>query len=169
MTRTLPFAICLISALLVLGGCSKKPRLPSSSAIVIDPGLSFGSVSNGFTMQQVIDTIGEPDERNDGELKYLNLGFSVHFKSNVVHIITCLNALKQDDSSRKPFAGQTKEGIRIGSSRDEIVRAYGEPSKVESDQKDPGVEVLRYQSLGLFFMLRAGRVLNMAVIFPKSQ
>jgi hypothetical protein len=158
-----------MSAFLLLGGCSKKPRLSSSASIVIEPGVSFGSVRSGLTAQQVIDEFGEPDERNERLLKYINLGFTVEIKNNVVHTISCSDATVQNSQYKKSFVGHTKEGIGIGSSRDDIIRAYGEPTAAESDPKVPDIEVLRYKSLGLFFMLRDGKVLHMAVIFAPQK
>jgi hypothetical protein len=157
-----------VSALLFVGGCSKKPHLSSSASILIQPGVSFGPVRSGLTMQQVIDAFGEPDERNEGELKYFNLGFSVVMKSNVVHIISCVD-MDRPDSRFKKFAGCTPDGIGIGSAKEDIVRAYGEPTAVESNPKTPDIEVLRYKPLGLFFMLRDGKVLNMSVIFEPQK
>jgi hypothetical protein len=158
----------MVSALLFIGGCSKKPHLSSSASIVIQPGVSFGSVRNNATMQDVINALGEPDERNERQLKYFNLGLLIDIKSNVVHIISCVG-VDAKDSPFKTFAGHTPDGIGIGSSKEDIVRAYGEPTAVESDPKTPDIEVLRYKSLGLFFMLRDGKVLGMAVIFQPQK
>jgi hypothetical protein len=161
--------MCLLGALLLIGGCSKKPHLASSASIVIEPGVSFGSISNGWNMQQVINSLGEPDERNDRELKYFNLGFFVEMKNNVVHTINCVAAAAPGSSYKKSFAGHTKEGIGIGSTREDIVKAYGEPTTIESSTKTPDIEVLRYKPLGLFFMLRDGKVRNLSVIFESKK
>ena len=161
--RKLGAVISLATMLLVAAGCTKH-RLTSSASIVIEPGVSFDTIRPGWTAQQVIDSFGEPEERSENELKYADLGISVKLKNNVVQIISCLNAQK-DGPIKKSFAGHTKEGIGFGSSRDDIIHAYGEPSTTESSPKAPGVEVLRYKSLGLFFMLRDEKVLNMSVIF----
>ena len=165
-TRTV---IWVMTALLLITGCSKKPHLASSASIVIELGGSFGSIRSGFTMEQIINTLGEPDERNDQELKYSNLGFSVEMKNNVVHTINCVNAATQTGSIKKSFAGHTKEGIGIGSDRDDIIKAYGEPTAIESSTKTPDIEVLRYKPLGLFFMLKDGKVLHLSVIFQSQK
>jgi hypothetical protein len=159
----------VLSALLVFGGCSKKPHLSSSASIMIQPGVSFGAVRSGSTMQDVINSLGEPEERNERQLKYFNLGLVVDIKSNAVHTISCLQGSTQDGVVKKSFAGHTQEGIGLGSSKEDIVAAYGEPTAVESDPKAPDIEVLRYKPLGLFFMLRDGKVLVMSVIFQTQK
>ena len=47
-----------------------------------------------------------------------------------------------------PFKAETKEGLGIGSSKEEIVATYGEPDKVFSSTED-------YESLGLKFTYNA--------------
>ena len=124
-----------------------------------------------MTRQQVIQELGDPDQGNEGELNptanfsYFNLGFSVNLKNNVVHTISCFDPAGKEGPFKKAFLGRTKEGIGLASSREEIVRAYGEPTTPEVEPKTPEIEVLRYKPLGLFFMLKNGKVESRAVIF----
>jgi hypothetical protein len=71
----------------------------------------------------------------------------------------------KDGPFNKAFAGRTKDGIGIGSSRAEVVTAYGEPTATGSVEGKPGFEFLRYNPLGLFFEMEAGKVYSIAVVF----
>jgi hypothetical protein len=162
--------ITLLAAVAVLaGGCSKRPAQSawtSSASMVIDPGVAIGPVRSGMTMQQVIAELGEPDRKKDSVLEYLNLGFSViPSKEGFVHIVLCVDPAGKEGPFTKAFAGHTKEGIGMGSSRAEVIRAYGEPTATEAIDGKPGFEALRYRPLGLVFDLREARVDTMGVIF----
>ena len=63
-----------------------------------------------------------------------------------------------------PFAGHTKEGIGMGSTRADVIRAYGKPtfSKITK----PGYEFLRYSSPHISFQLHDGTV-NWMDVFTK--
>jgi len=158
-------------ATVLAGGCSKRPAhgaLTSSASIVIEPGVSIGPVHSGMTIQQVVAELGEPDQTKDSALEYLKLGFWVTpGKEGVVHIVLCVDADK-DGPFTNAFAGRTKEGIGIGSSRADVISAYGEPTATESIDGKPGFEVLRYRPLGLVFEIGAGKVHSIAVIFKST-
>jgi hypothetical protein len=104
----------LAVAAIMVGGCSKR-----NEPVVIEPGVAIGSVHSGMTIQQVIAGLGQPNQTIDSVLIYSHLGLQVApGKGDVVHRVTIA----------QPFAGRTKEGIGIGSSRAEVIRAYGEPA-----------------------------------------
>ena len=169
MTYRAPF---IIAALLVslFTGCSKWPAsgtLTSSASIVIEPGVSIGPVHSGMTMQQVVATLGKPDETENGEvLKYMNLGFSVlPAKGGLVGFVLCGSSSGVAKPFTKSFAGHTKEGIGIGSSRADVISAYGEPTVTEPMRGNSGAETLKYKPLGLDFHIKDGVVSLIAVFF----
>jgi outer membrane protein assembly factor BamE (lipoprotein component of BamABCDE complex) len=170
-TRSLEiYAITLLAAVALLaGGCSKRSARgawTSSASIIIEPGVSIGLVRSGMTIQQVVAELGEPDRKKESALEYLNLGFSViPGKEGVVHIVLCVDPTGKEGPFRKAFAGRTKEGIGMGSSRAEVIRAYGEPTATETIDGKPAFEVVRYRPHGLVFELRNGRVDSIGVIF----
>jgi hypothetical protein len=170
-TRSLEIhVITLLAAVALLGGgCSKRPAhgaWTSSASIVIEPGVSIGPVRSGMTIQRVVAELGEPDRKKESALEYLNLGFSViPGKEGVVHIVLCVDPAGKEGPFTKAFAGRTTEGIGMGSSRADVIRAYGEPTATETIDGKPGFEVVRYRPLGLVFDLRAGKVDTIGVIF----
>src|SRR4051812_5731546 len=95
-------AMWLLTVLVFAGG-SKRSHLSTSASVVIQPGVSFGPIRKSMAERQVIDAFGELDERNEGELKYFNLGFSVNMKNNVVHTISCFDPAGNEGPFRKAF------------------------------------------------------------------
>jgi hypothetical protein len=158
----------LLAAVLLAGGCSKQSThvsWSSSQSILVEPGMAIGSVHSGTTIQQVLAEIGQPDQtivsaspEINGALIYTNIGLSVIPSGNgVVHSV----------GVRTPFVGRTKEGIGIGSSRADIVKAYGEPTASKPIRSD--VEVLRYEALGIRFQLVDGKIDSIVVILKGSK
>jgi hypothetical protein len=142
-------AACLMVAAVLIGGCSKQ-----SASVSIEPGIAVGSVHSGMTIQQVIVELGQPDQTNDSALVYSQLGLLIApGNTNVVHRVTIVH----------PFAGHTKEGVGIGSSRADVIRAYGEPTIAKPETS--GYEFLRYAKLGLVFQLHDGKVDMFSVFF----
>jgi len=86
-----------------------------------------------------------------------------------VHIVMCIANSGKDNRFKQAFAGRTQEGVAIGSSREEVLRAYGEPTKTEKPEGQPGTEIMRYRKQGLFIRLRDGKVDSLGVIFRRSQ
>ncbi|MGA9452385.1 MAG: hypothetical protein WBW41_13700 [Verrucomicrobiia bacterium] len=161
-------ATLLVAAALLAGACSKRSAhdaWSSSESIVVEPGVAIGSVHLGMTVQQVITELGRPDLAVDsvspeinGALEYTNYGlYVIPGKGEVVHNI----------SVGPPFAGRTKEGIGIGSSRADVIKAYGEPTAAKPIQ--PNFEVLRYEPLGLRFQLQDGKVDLFGVVFKTTK
>jgi hypothetical protein len=137
--------------------------------MVIEPGVSIGPVRSGLTIQQVVAELGAPDRKKESALEYLNLGFSViPDKEGVVHTVLCVDPTGNEGPFTKAFAGRTKEGIGMGSSRADVIRAYGEPTATQGIDGKPGFEVVRYRPLGLVFELREGKVGKIGVILRKG-
>jgi hypothetical protein len=158
----------LVAAALLAGGCSKRSAYgawSSSESIVIEPGVAIGSVHSGMTIQQVIAELGQPDRTEDSAfpeinraLEYTNYGlYVIPGKGEVVHSV----------SVGPPFAGRTKEGIGMGASRADVIKAYGEPTAAKPIK--PDFEVLRYEPLGVRFQLQDGKVDLIVVTFQTTK
>jgi len=149
--RTL--AAFLVAAAVLVGGCSKR-----NASIAIEPGVAIGSVHSGMTIPQVIEQLGQPDQTNDSELIYSQLGLQVAPGSGgQVYRVTIAH----------PFAGHSKEGIGIGSTRADVIRAYGEPTVAKPGTS--GYESLRYSKFGLVFQLHDGKADMMSVFFQAAK
>jgi hypothetical protein len=148
---------------------SAKPgssgQVNSNTPITIEPGVGVGKVRAGMSMDEVIAQLGKPDGKSGSRhLEYRRLGFAVGFGTDrAVKVVMCGNSSGVNDSLAKAFTGRTKDGLGLGSSRADVVKAYGEPSGVE---KGPaGRESLKYSPLGLTFSLLDGKVYHLVVDF----
>lgn len=107
--------ILAVTTLLLATGCSKhKP------AVLIEPNAGVDKVQKGMNKEQVEAAMGKPEKQDGMWWIYSHRGMIVAFGGNgVMFNIKCVS----------PFAGVTKEGIGIGSTRAELLAAYGNPSE----------------------------------------
>jgi len=127
-------------------GCSKHPGLPvwtPSSTIVIDPAVPIGLLHSGMTIREVIAELGPPTRTNAAGLEFSHFGVFICPARNEFTLLP-------------PFAGRTKEGIGLGSSRAEVLKAYGRPMLSMSPR--PSFELLSYRAPRLRFQLYEGKV-----------
>lgn len=170
--RTLAFL-----ALFIVVGCQHDPyahlydkaaQAKVRDGILIEPNVRVGKIRSGMTTRDVIAVVGEPDRRDVFNLEYLRFGFAVTVDRNdFVRLIGCGAFCDKTSPLIKMFAGRTKEGIGMGSTRSEVVSAFGPPTK--SELLESGGEDLVYDEQGLEFVLAGAKVHYIAVIFPKSK
>lgn len=135
--------------------------------MMIEPSLSVGKIRIGTAVRQVIADLGEPQRRTANALEYPRLGLAIMPADGVVQVVMCGDVMGINGPYVKAFKGRTKEGIGMRSTREELVKAYGEPS--ESEKMRGGIESMKYPQLGITFTLEGGRVYHMIVRFPEAQ
>ena len=159
---TIAVRLAILVVLIAAAGCSvdsKKDVTTSSTnaPISIEPGVSVGKVRAGMTTQQVVGELGMPEFANEYYLLYRRYGFTVTLKDGVVYGVICGN--HNDPQKRMPmaFAGRTREGIGMGSSRTDVIKVYGEAEVISTN---PALkrEELYYPRLRLLFYFQDGRV-----------
>ena len=143
--------LLIIAALLipVIVGCS-KPHTPGSwspsSKIDLPPDISIDSLHSGMTVQEVIAALGQPSRTDATGLEFLSVGLFICPDTGEVTLIA-------------PSTGHTKEGIGMGSSRADVIRAYGEPSSDKIGHNSGSeAEFLGYSPSHMSFQLRDGKV-----------
>jgi hypothetical protein len=154
--------VAVLIVVIAVTGCSADPKRDALSAstnapILIEPGVSVGKVRKGMTTQQVVGELGNPEFSNEYYLVYRQLGFVVTLKGGVVYGVIGGDRYGPHKSMPMPFAGRTREGIGLGSSRTDVVKAYSEGNSVSTDPK-LGREELYYEQLRLMFHLQDGKV-----------
>jgi hypothetical protein len=172
--------IFLAAILWLDSGCSRKedkpaapsPEPPVTTAAteppattepeappVIEPGSGVGKVRRGMTVDQVIAGLGPPKSTNGNMLVYPRLGIWVGMNKETGDIFNM--------HLRRGFDGRTPEGVGVGSSRAEVIAAYGEPS---SDQRPkPRFEILHYNKPVIRFFLQSDVVDYIVLDLPKAR
>jgi hypothetical protein len=158
-------------AALYCSGCSDDSQRASSEPnppILIEPNIAVGKVRTGMRIEEVVALLGQPQRRTANALEYTRLGFAVMpGPDGGAQVIMCGDVTGINGPLVKAFAGHTREGIGLKSTREELLKAYGEPT---SGEKLPGgTESLRYDPLGITFTLEGGRVYHMIVRLRGAQ
>lgn len=145
----------MTAALVLLGtSCSRQPTrsIPahaSSQFIVIEPNVSVGRVRKGMTRGEVEDTLGPPRQTN--KITSFYKGMWVLFDTNgFVFNVKCIKA----------FAGATKEGISIGSTRADLIKTYGNPNE---DKNFEDGEDMWYAASGINYWVQRGKITSFIV------
>ena len=126
------------------------------------PGVGVGPIKFGMTMDEVKQALGEPDRASGKALEYLSLGLAVTPSKRDGTVGAIMMGDGNGSYLVDRFKGATKEGIRMKSTRQEIVAAYGEP---ESAENEPGgQEVLHYDSGRTQYTLKDGRLVHIILL-----
>lgn len=167
-----------VSCLLVLGGlfyagCDKtkdetslesqgestSQTEKSTANLLILPGIGVGDVRLGMTVDEMKDALGKPDVAATGmSFMYKSLGIEVvaNDKKTVI-AISCGNPNNIDTPVVKALAAackfKTAEGIGIGSTADQILQAYGEPTKKSNER-------FAYKDMRTFFFFSDDKVIG---------
>ena len=159
--RTSVILVALFAA--ILCGCSKHPShgaLTSSASMTVEPGVSVGPLHPGMKKQDVIAVLGEPSHEHDGVLGYYDLGIVLlPEKGGLLEFVVCSGG----NAKYKPFAGHTKEGIGIGSSRADVISAYGEPTTIVPGRGVPEHSTLVYKPRGIKVRVKENKVSELGV------
>jgi RNA polymerase sigma factor (sigma-70 family) len=164
-----------VSVVRILIAHSSEPlshqAVESPLASLIVPGVSVGKIRAGMAMAQIIDVLGTPDRTIGNTLTYERYGFHVNCysdsdgaKAGLVQFVMCVDPSGIDATSFKKFMGRTTEGISMGSSRADVIKAYGEPTTATKlKENDEGLKYSR--PLGLDFELSDGKVSKIVALF----
>jgi hypothetical protein len=164
--------------ILLLAGCQSDPyahlysqdeQAKPHEPLLIAPLVRMGKITPEMTLDDVIAAVGKPDRRTGFNLEYLRFGYAVMAtrKTGKVILIQCGDPCDKTSPLIKMFAGRTKEGIGMGSTRSEIIAAFGQPTVAEPWGDDE--ERLVYKDRGLDFVLADGKVHFLAVDFRKRK
>jgi hypothetical protein len=112
--------ICALISLLAIG-CRQEQRAQDS----VEPGRALAGVRLGTTRDELSTQLGTPKQtigpdRNGRTALSFPGGFSVVCDSNAVVVSV---------QAGKLFQGRTKEGIGIGSTKEDVVRVFGQPER----------------------------------------
>jgi outer membrane lipoprotein-sorting protein len=109
------------------------PEKPELRAPEIIPGVGLGPIRFGMSREKIESLLGKPDgyESNETSLLYHSRGFvlTVSLRSGLKSVNCKSQTLSM--ARVRDFAGKTKEGIGIGSTLQEVEKAFGKPDRDE--------------------------------------
>lgn len=91
-------------------------------------GVGVGAVKLGMGPDSVVSSWGKPSVQDKTALKYYKRGVEVALASNAVRLLAC----HQEGATPEPyktFAGATAQGVKIGSTEEELVSKMGKPDR----------------------------------------
>lgn len=152
----------LTFAILAICGCSDSPESSNGEPMLVVPQVSVGKIRHGMTVNELTAVLGEPSLRTKNSLVYSRLGLAVMpDPAGRIQLVLCGDVMGLEGPFTKAFKGKTKEGIAMLSTREEVIKAFGEPSSIGTFS--PGIPTLKYQSLGMDISLEKDRVFHMIV------
>ena len=111
-------------------------------------GKGYGKIRFGMTYDQLIAAIGEPERRHGTACEYLSRGFAVLFnRGHEIAAIMCGDVSSSHLASIERFKGVTSEGVRMGSTLETVLQAYGKPTEKNTVPGDPSTTTLRRSPL----------------------
>jgi len=131
----------------------------TGKTFVIEPLVGIGKVRFGMTVEQMNKILGPPQEAKGPLHEYRDAGFAIFAMNDAVTMIACGDRRRADSPLVKGCRCRTKKGIGMGSSKEDVVKAYGEPSSTK--QMPGGAVTLRYNQLYSEFLLRDDKVTYM--------
>ena len=139
-----------------------SPPSRLTDKLVITLGEGMGRAKFGMTKDEVANALGEPDEKKEirgGSMwTYDSRGFHLTFDQlDAGHLVSIACHMERRYRSAE-FTGATAEGIGIGSSQEDVLRAYGEP---EEDSVRDGLGAMRYFKLGMTVGIAKGKVADL--------
>ena len=145
-----------------LFGIAEKPQdqAQDSDKLVIRVGQGVGDLDFGMTVQQMKDILGQPD-LTLGKSVFQYQGFALTApRDQKVTGIMCGDPDPTDSTILPDCNCITVEGIGIGSSQEEIIAAYGEPSLKRSGSIEGSTELI-YRTKRMKFMLFDSKLSHM--------
>ena len=168
----------LIFFSLLISGCNKSV-IPDAenhnyskaevAKYTMIPGKGFGPIHFSQPGLVVEEVFGPPEETLvKGSREYLSLGitFLADKEDNVGTIIFGNVSGSSEDPIVKSCIFKTDRGIKIGSTREEIIAAYGEP---KNPRKMAGKEMMVYHEIGGIFTLNENSLIHMLFSMPSAE
>ena len=131
----------------------------SNPPLLVVPGQSVGNIFLGMTRSDVRGILG-PRRGDQAPWEYLTRGYALIFSDDGVAAILGGAGCPPDSALVDAFKGRTAEGLGMGSSRAQILAAFGEPQR---DRRSGDAEYLTYSRIGIEFSLWRGTVSHMTI------
>jgi len=145
-------------------GPAPEPEDVDEEKFIIQPGVGIGELHFGDSSDKVTKILGKPDFMM-GDWLYQYTGLAVVTREGKVYSFQGGDVKSPGTRHVQQCRLQTAEGIGIGSSEQEIVKVYGEPTRRTTRQGDV---TIAYRSKGMGLKLRDNKVYLMSFGIPKE-
>jgi len=142
-----------------------EPENVDEDKLIIRPGVGIGELHFGDSSDKVTKVLGKPDFMM-GDWLYQYTGLAVVTREGKVYSFQGGDAKGPGTRNVQQCRLQTVEGIGIGSTEQQIVKIYGEPTRRMIRQGDVHIG---YRSKGMGFILRDKKVYLMSFGIPKEK
>lgn len=132
---------------------------------IVTPGVGMGDLKLGDPQSRITEVLGDP-LFIEGEQVHQYEGFMVLAREGKVYAIYCDDTDGMNPQRVKKSRCRTTKGVGVGSTEQDILKAYGEPSKRLKDQGRP---VFVYSETGTAFTLKDGKVFFMTFHLPRKE
>lgn len=136
------------------------PTKEEAVKLTITPGEGIGEVKFGMTREQIVAILGEPEfVQFDVYLNYPSKGLQLNLTGpGMTFGMIVANPHDAANLTRHDFPGQTDKGIRIGSTRAEVIAAHGPADPPLPSDRRGGPDMARYEKLRISFCYVNGKV-----------
>ncbi len=139
---------------------------PNAGQLIIEPTVDIGGVRFGMTAEQMKEILGPPDNTTGCAYQYFNGGFAIITASdNTVDTVIC-GALYAPDLI-KNCKYRTSKDIGMGSGKQDIISAYGQPSSTRQHLDGSNSVTLEYENIFSKFTLTDDKVVQMIFRSPR--
>ena len=143
------------------------PNIPPE-VFIIEPGVGMGPIRFGRSIDMASQVLGRPDKVTGNANEYRRLGLAIGMSSRAnVTSIACGDAGLPNSPLIKNCKCRTDEGVGMGSSRQDVVSAYGRPSSVEEFIGMGNLVMLKYDNINAGFVLRDDKLVHMTFRKPR--
>ena len=141
---------------------------PSAGKFIIEPAVDIGGVRFGMTAEQMKEILGPPDNTTGCAYQYFNGGFLIITASdNTVDTVICGVLYAPDSPLIKNSKYRTSKDIGMGSGKQDIISAYGQPSSTRQHLDGSNSVTLEYEHISAKFTLTDDKVVQMIFRSPR--
>jgi hypothetical protein len=146
------------------------PADPQPGDLVVTPRKGVDPVEFGMSREQVEEALGKADGVQEvGKNGYVEMNYGSRGLflgvSKTLGVVTISCSCQQVTLLRiRDFGGKTDKGIALGAGIADVIKAYGEPTKKETNE---GSTYLDYDKLGAWFTFFGDRLVQIQINRPR--
>jgi hypothetical protein len=141
---------------------------PNAGKFIIEPTVDIGGVRFGMTAEQMKEILGPPDDKTGCAYQYFNGGFLIITAADdTVDTVICGALYAPDSPLIKNCKYRTSKDIGMGSGKQDIISAYGQPSSTRQHLDGSNSVTLGYENISAKFTLTDDKVVQMVFRGPR--